>query len=192
MKRYFQKVLAVVLSCFTAVQMITPTFAQEQDVSSMSANSIVSVSVQGEGNVVVQESGQSHTVTEDSPLSIETTPDQTISFSIEKQEGLTISSFKENGENVSSFEMGSEEFYYDFVTTSEDADFVITFDKQQEESKLNTSIESENEAAKDEDVGEDEKNNDTSQDDSGDVSKSPWELDGIHLEFKLNEEPESS
>lgn len=189
MKRYFQKVLAVVLSCFTAVQMITPTFAQEQDVSSMSANSIVSVSVQGEGNVVVQESGQSHTVTEDSPLSIETTPDQTISFSIEKQEGLTISSFKENGENVSSFEMGSEEFYYDFVTTSEDADFVITFDKQQEESKLNTSIESENEAAKDEDVGEDEKNNDTSQDDSGDVSKSPWELDGIHLEFKLNEEP---
>lgn len=189
MKRYFQKVLAIVLSCFTAVQMITPTFAQEQDISSMSANSVVNVSVQGEGNVIVQESGQSHTVMEDNPLTIETMPDQTISFFIEKQEGLTISSFKENGENVSSFEMGSEEFYYDFVTTSEDADFVITFDKQQEESKLNTSIESENEAAKDEDVGEDEKNNDTSQDDSGDVSKSPWELDGIHLEFKLNEEP---
>lgn len=155
MKRYFQKVLAVVLSCFTAVQMITPTFAQEQDVSSMSANSIVSVSVQGEGNVVVQESGQSHTVTEDSPLSIETTPDQTISFSIEKQEGLIISSFKENDVNVDTFEVGSEEFNYDYVTTTTETDFVITFDKkQQEESKLNTSVESENEAAKDEDVGQ--------------------------------------
>ena len=155
MKRYFQKVLAIVLSCFTAVQMITPTFAQEQDVSSMSANSIVSVSVQGEGNVVVQESGQSHTVTEDSPLSIETTPDQTISFSIEKQEGLIISSFKENDVNVDTFEVGSEEFNYDYVTTTTETDFVITFDKkQQEESKLNTSVESENEAAKDEDVGQ--------------------------------------
>lgn len=155
MKRYFQKVLAVVLSCFTVVQMITPTFAQEQDVSSMSANSIVSVSVQGEGNVVVQESGQSHTVTEDSPLSIETTPDQTISFSIEKQEGLIISSFKENDVNVDTFEVGSEEFNYDYVTTTTETDFVITFDKkQQEESKLNTSVESENEAAKDEDVGQ--------------------------------------
>ena len=180
MKRYFQKVLAVVLSCFTAVQMITPTFAQEQDVSSMSANSIVSVSVQGEGNVVVQESGQSHTVTEDSPLSIETTPDQTISFSIEKQEGLTISSFKENGENVSSFEMGSEEFYYDFVTTSEDADFVITFDKQQEESKLNTSIESENEAAKDEDVGEDI--NSSLINDDSDNEKKSLKWDNINAE----------
>ena len=157
MKRYFQKVLAVVLSCFTAVQMITPTFAQEQDVFSMSANSIVSVSVQGEGNVVVQESGQSHTVTEDSPLSIETTPDQTISFSIEKQEGLIISSFKENDVNVDTFEVGSEEFNYDYVTTTTETDFVITFDKkQQEESKLNTSVESENEAAKDEDVGQKE------------------------------------
>lgn len=187
MKRYFQKVLAVVLSCFTAVQMITPTFAQEQDVSSMSANSIVSVSVQGEGNVVVQESGQSHTVTEDSPLSIETTPDQTISFSVEKQEGLTISSFKENGENVSSFEMGSEEFYYDFVTTTEDADFVITFDKQQEESKLNTSIESENEAAKDEDVG----TNDTIEatEDIFDDPNLSQELknDGIKIDFSKQE-----
>lgn len=186
MKRYFQKVLAVVLSCFTAVQMITPTFAQEQDVSSMSANSIVSVSVQGEGNVVVQESGQSHTVTEDSPLSIETTPDQTISFSIEKQEGLTISSFKENDVNVDTFEVGSEEFNYDYVTTTTETDFVITFDKkQQEESKLNTSVESENEAAKDEDVGE----NDFNEEETDKYNKSPWELDGIRLDFDLQQEP---
>lgn len=186
MKRYFQKVLAVVLSCFTAVQMITPTFAQEQDVSSMSANSIVSVSVQGEGNVVVQESGQSHTVTEDSPLSIETTPDQTISFSIEKQEGLIISSFKENDVNVDTFEVGSEEFNYDYVTTTTETDFVITFDKkQQEESKLNTSVESENEAAKDEDVGE----NDFNEEETDKYNKSPWELDGIRLDFDLQQEP---
>lgn len=186
MKRYFQKVLAVVLSCFTAVQMITPTFAQEQDVSSMSANSIVSVSVQGEGNVVVQESGQSYTVTEDSPLSIETTPDQTISFSIEKQEGLIISSFKENDVNVDTFEVGSEEFNYDYVTTTTETDFVITFDKkQQEESKLNTSVESENEAAKDEDVGE----NDFNEEEIDKYNKSPWELDGIRLDFDLQQEP---
>lgn len=157
MKRYFQKVLAIVLSCFTAVQMITPTFAQEQDISSMSANSVVNVSVQGEGNVIVQESGQSHTVMEDNPLTIETMPDQTISFLIEKQEGLIISSFKENDVNVDTFEVGSEEFNYDYVTTTTETDFVITFDKkQQEESKLNTSVESENEAAKDEDVGQKE------------------------------------
>lgn len=157
MKRYFQKVLAIVLSCFTAVQMITPTFAQEQDISSMSANSVVNVSVQGEGNVIVQESGQSHTVMEDNPLTIETMPDQTISFLIEKQEGLIISSFKENDVNVDTFEVGSEEFNYDYVTTTTETDFVITFDKkQQEESKLNTSLESENEAAKDEDVGQKE------------------------------------
>lgn len=157
MKRYFQKVLAIVLSCFTAVQMITPTFAQEQDISSMSANSVVNVSVQGEGNVIVQESGQSHTVMEDNPLTIETMPDQTISFLIEKQEGLIISSFKENDVNVDTFEVGSEEFNYDYVTTTTETDFVITFDKkQQEESKLNTSVESENKAAKDEDVGQKE------------------------------------
>lgn len=184
MKKHFQKVLAVVLSCFTAVQMITPTFAQEQDVSSMASNSIVNVSVQGEGNVFVQESGQSHTVTEDNPLSIETTPDQTISFSIEKQEGLTISSFKENDVNVDTFEVGSEEFNYDYVTTTTETDFVITFDKkQQEESKLNTSVESENEAAKDEDVGKVE--NIDSVDDILDDPNLSQELkeDGIKIDF---------
>lgn len=184
MKRYFQKVLAIVLSCFTAVQMITPTFAQEQDISSMSANSVVNVSVQGEGNVIVQESGQSHTVMEDNPLTIETMPDQTISFLIEKQEGLIISSFKENDVNVDTFEVGSEEFNYDYVTTTTETDFVITFDKkQQEESKLNTSVESENEAAKDEDVGKVE--NIDSVDDILDDPNLSQELkeDGIKIDF---------
>lgn len=187
MKKHFQKVLAVVLSCFTAVQMITPTFAQEQDVSSMASNSIVNVSVQGEGNVFVQESGQSYTVTEDNPLSIETTPDQTISFSIEKQEGLTISSFKENGENVSSFESGSEEFYYDYVTTTETVDFVVTFDKEQKESKLNTSIESENKAAKDEDVGKNEKDEESEISMEG-ISQEIID-DGIMIDFTVDELP---
>lgn len=184
MKRYFQKVLAIVLSCFTAVQMITPTFAQEQDISSISANSVVNVSVQGEGNVIVQESGQSHTVMEDNPLTIETMPDQTISFLIEKQEGLIISSFKENDVNVDTFEVGSEEFNYDYVTTTTETDFVITFDKkQQEESKLNTSVESENEAAKDEDVGKVE--NIDSVDDILDDPNLSQELkeDGIKIDF---------
>ena len=183
MKRFFQKVLAIVLSCFTVTQMLMPTFAQEEDVSTMAVTPIVNVSVQGDGSVTVQENGQAHTVDATNPLSLETTPDQTISFSIEKQEGLTISSFKENGTDVSTFEAGSMEFYYEFITTENDADFVITFDKKVEESKPNTSIESENEAAKDDDVGKVE--NIDSVDDILDDPNLSQELkeDGIKIDF---------
>ena len=179
-----KKFSSLLFATLTAMTTILPVQATEVSPTSESVESVLNVSVVGSGSVEVIASSDTYDVDASNPLEISLPENMAITLNA-NTDG-EIADVTKNGETLSVFKAGKSAMSFNYITTRESVDFVITFDKkQQEESKLNTSVESENEAAKDEDVGE----NDFNEEETDKYNKSPWELDGIRLDFDLQQEP---
>ena len=179
-----KKFSSLLFATLTAMTTILPVQATEVSPTSESVESVLNVSVVGNGSVEVIASSDTYDVDASNPLEISLPENMAITLNA-NTDG-EIADVTKNGETLSVFKAGKSAMSFNYITTRESVDFVITFDKkQQEESKLNTSVESENEAAKDEDVGE----NDFNEEETDKYNKSPWELDGIRLDFDLQQEP---
>lgn len=179
-----KKFSSLLFATLTAMTTILPVQATEVSPTSESVESVLNVSVVGSGSVEVIASSDTYDVDASNPLEISLPENMAITLNA-NTDGEIVDVTK-NGETLSVFKAGKSAMSFNYITTRESVDFVITFDKkQQEESKLNTSVESENEAAKDEDVGE----NDFNEEETDKYNKSPWELDGIRLDFDLQQEP---
>lgn len=150
-----KKFSSLLFATLTAMTTILPVQATEVSPTSESVESVLNVSVVGSGSVEVIASSDTYDVDASNPLEISLPENMAITLNA-NTDG-EIADVTKNGETLSVFKAGKSAMSFNYITTRESVDFVITFDKkQQEESKLNTSVESENEAAKDEDVGQKE------------------------------------
>ena len=133
-----KKFSSLLFATLTAMTTILPVQATEVSPTSESVESVLNVSVVGNGSVEVIASSDTYDVDASNPLEISLPENMAITLNA-NTDG-EIADVTKNGETLSVFKAGKSAMSFNYITTRESVDFVITFDKkQQEESKLNTS-----------------------------------------------------
>lgn len=161
MQNTLKRMFALVVTFFTAMQCVLPTYAMEdvepvEDIPQTEVTSHLNVEVQGEGSVSLFVDDTEHKITEEKSLTLETVPETSVKFEIKDQEDLVISEFKKDDEIVAEFEADSKTFEYTYTTTEADVNFIVSFEKESETD--NSGVADENNKAEDTDVGTEQKN----------------------------------
>lgn len=160
MQKFVKRVFAVVVTMLTVCQTTLPTFAQEND-NLMDPDlktveiSNLDVEVKGAGTVKVSDGNNDYQADANTKLSLKTNVGTNIHFSIDEEDPLYLHDFQLNGNTLEGFQEDVLSFEYDYTTTDENATFVISFETKSKTE--NTGVATEKQAAKDADIGKEEK-----------------------------------
>ena len=129
-----KKFSSLLFATLTAMTTILPVQATEVSPTSESVESVLNVSVVGNGSVEVIASSDTYDVDASNPLEISLPENMAITLNA-NTDG-EIADVTKNGETLSVFKAGKSAMSFNYITTRESVDFVFTFkDKVAEETK---------------------------------------------------------
>ena len=120
-----KKFSSLLFAALTAMTTVLPIQATEVSPSSESVESVLNVSVIGNGSVEVIASSDTYNVDASNPLKVSLPENMVITMTAQTDGEIT--DIAKNGETLSIFEAGKSALSINYITTRESADFVFTF-----------------------------------------------------------------
>lgn len=187
-----KKFSSLLFATLTAMTTILPVQATEVSPTSESVESVLNVSVVGNGSVEVIASSDTYDVDASNPLEISLPENMAITLNA-NTDG-EIADVTKNGETLSVFKAGKSAMSFNYITTRESVDFVFTFkDKVAEETKEEEATTQQKTENSDKQASSSEQesvtNTETKSDDEELGTSEELKEDGITIDFSVEELP---
>lgn len=187
-----KKFSSLLFATLTAMTTILPVQATEVSPTSESVESVLNVSVVGNGSVEVIASSDTYDVDASNPLEISLPENMAITLNA-NTDGEIVDVTK-NGETLSVFKAGKSAMSFNYITTRESVDFVFTFkDKVAEETKEEEATTQQKTENSDKQASSSEQesvtNTETKSDDEELGTSEELKEDGITIDFSVEELP---